>query len=115
LGNSGDEAYADYIKRIRQEAHKVGLPDLLLSLLSRCRSVLSAAQAQSKKKRKSNAKEEEVRTLMATICASLTWCLKDEGAQSTDVQPIDRTISLVPLVHQRSHKTRSGSEGYLSY
>lgn len=80
----GDDDYADYAKQIRQEAHKAGLPALLLSLLLRCRAVLvqssRAAQAQRKKQhqRKYKARQEEARSLAATICAALTWTLKDE-------------------------------------
>jgi hypothetical protein len=81
----GDDDYADYAKQVRQEAHKAGLPALLLSLLLRCRAVLvqssRAAQAQRKKQhqRKYKARQEEARSLAATICAALTWTLKDEG------------------------------------
>jgi hypothetical protein len=81
---TADEDFEDYIKRIRQAAHKEGLPALLLSLLSRCHEVLlSSASAPKKTKqqqRKDAARQKQARQLATTICTALTWSLKDEGS-----------------------------------
>lgn len=77
---TGDENYADLVKRTREEAHKAGLPVMLFSILAHSQaSSQSAKQVLKKRKKKDSPREEQLRKLAANTCAALASCLKDEG------------------------------------